>query len=251
MPTLSEQVIMTASNRLGTVDYSRFQSLRGQYYSWVTYPQAGANTISFFGNVVGQSGITLADTNMPKAGSFGQVYFLVKTISLAVKIWNDDLDGFTRANQASLDTRAAASDYLAGFVQAGVLTFNIGARPFLVAPKPFLYLPTPGTDPDHFPSFGQQLSAAPTPAAGAASVSGLPRVTQTLERENVFRFDPSLLIEPEQQFDISLSYPTGLVPVIATAVTNLAGPGGVAAGTNTNPFKVGVILDGVVLRPMQ
>ena len=135
MPSLSEQVINAASNKFGTIDYTNWQSIRGQYYSWVTYPQAGASTISFFGNVVGQSGITLADTNMPKAGSFGQVYFLVKTVSLGIKIWNDDLNTFTLANQATLDTRATASDWLAGFAQCGVLTWNIGARPFLQVPK--------------------------------------------------------------------------------------------------------------------
>ena len=265
MKTLSDQVIFSTSQKFGTVDYSRWQSVRGSYYSWVTYPQAGASTISFFGNVVGQAGITLADTNMPKAGSFGQVYFLCKTISLGVKIWNDDVNGFTLANQPTLDTRAAASDWLAGFIQAGVLNWNIGSRSFLTLPKPFLYAPIPGTDPDHFGVNGPQFSASTAAVAGFAtnpsinalaanrsqSVLGIPRVTQTLDRDNVYRLDPQIMVEPEQQFDVTLSYPSGVIPVIATAVTNLAGPGGAAAGTNTNPFKVGVILDGVILRPVQ
>jgi hypothetical protein len=265
MNTLSEQVINAASNRFGTIDYSRWQSVRGEFYSWVTYPQAGASTISFFGNVVGQAGITLADTNMPKAGSFGQVYFLCKTVSMGIKIWNDDVGGFTLANQATLDRRAAASDWLAGFVQAGFLRWNIGARPFLELPKPFQYAPNPGTDPDLIGVNGPQLSASTAVSAGfavnpsssataanrSASVLGIPRVTQIRDRKNVFRLDPQILVEPEQQFDVTLSYPSGVIPVIAQEVTNLAGPGGVSAGTNTNPFKVGVILSGVILRPVQ
>jgi hypothetical protein len=265
MDNISEMVINAATGKFGTVDYTRWQAIRGQYYSWVTYPYNGQSSISFFGNVAGQSGITLADTNMPKAGSFGQIYFLVKTVSLGIKIWNDDVGGFTLANQATLDTRATASDWLSGFVQAGVLNWNIGSRSFLQLPKPFMYAPIPGTDPDHFSVGGLQSRASTAVNTGFATipsynataanrtthVQGIPRVTQTLERSNVYRTDPNILIEPEQQFDVTLSYPSGVIGVIAQNVVNLAGPGGVAAGTNTNPFKVGVLFDGVVLRPVQ
>jgi hypothetical protein len=53
--------------------------------------------------------------------------------------------------------------------------------------------------------------------------------------------DPNILIEAEQQFNVKLSYPSGLLPVISTGVAN----------DSTNPLKVGVILDGLLLRPVQ
>ena len=69
----------------------------------------------------------------------------------------------------------------------------------------------------------------------------MPWVTQTKMRYNVYFVDPNILIEAEQQFNVKLSYPSGLVPVIANAVAN----------DSTNPLKVGVILDGLLLRPVQ
>jgi hypothetical protein len=151
------------------------------------------------------------------------------------------VDGFTRANQASLDTRALASDYIGGFVQAGVLNFSVGARPFATIIKPFQYAPPPGSPMDLANTYVNQISAAPVPAAGAAQVVGVPWVTQTKMRSNVYFTDPNILIEAEQQFNVKLNFPSGVVPVLATNVVN----------DSTNPLKVGVILDGLLLRPVQ
>ena len=242
MATQSDTVISAASQRFGVIDYSRWQAIRWQWYSYIQYPSTPTtNVFNFFGNVVGQAGVTLADTNLPKAGSFGQTHFLLKSISTDIKIADNSLDGFTRANQATLDTRALASDFLAGFVQAGVLQLNIGSRPFATVPKPFMYCPPPGNQPDFDNSYANQISAAPIPAAAASAVVGLPNVQQTRCRKNVYFTDPNILIEAEQQFDVQISYPSGILPVLATNVVN----------DSTNPLKIGVILDGVKLQPMQ
>jgi hypothetical protein len=237
----SESIISAASQKFGVIDYSRWQAIRWQWYSYVTYPSAGSTELNFFGQVAGQAGVTLQDTNLPKAGSFGQTHFQLKSISTDIQINANDVDGFTRANQATLDTRALASDFIGGFVQAGVLRFNVGSRPFATIVKPFQYAPPPGSPLDYDNSFVNQISAAPNPAAGAAAVSGVPWVTQTKVRNNVYFVDPNILIEAEQQFNVSLQFPSGAVPVLATNVVN----------DSTNPLKVGVILDGLLLRPVQ
>ena len=237
----SESIISAASQKFGVIDYSRWQAIRWQWYSYVTYPTAGASELNFFGQVAGQAGVTLQDTNLPKAGSFGQTHFQLKSISTDIQINNNDVDGFTRANQATIDTRALASDFLGGFVQAGVLRFNVGARPFATIVKPFQYAPPPGSPLDYDNTYVNQISAAPVPAAGAADVVGVPWVTQTKLRNNVYFVDPNILIEAEQQFNVSLQFPSGAVPVLATNVVN----------DTTNPLKVGVILDGLLLRPVQ
>lgn len=242
MATQSDTIISAASQRFGVIDYSRWQAIRWQWYSYITYPLTPTtNVFNFFGNVVGQGSTTLADTNLPKAGSFGQTHFLLKTISTDIKLNNRDVDGFTRANIATIDTRALSSDYLAGFVQAGVLQLNIGARPFATVPKPFQYLPPPGNQVDFDNSYANQISAAPVPAVAAEAVVGLPNVKQTKFRKNVYVTDPNILIEAEQQFDVQISFPSGILPLLATNVVN----------DTTNPLKIGVILDGVLLRPMQ
>ncbi len=235
----SESIISAASQRFGVIDYSRWQAIRWQWYSYVTYPEAGTGELNFFGQVAGQAGLTLQDTNLPKAGSFGQTHFQLKSISTDIQIAVNDEDGFTRANQATLDTRALASDYLAGFVQAGVLNFSVGARPFATIPKPFQYAPPPGSPLDLSNSYVNQISAAPNP--GGVGVVGLPWVTQTKMRSNVYFVDPNILIEAEQQFNVKVSFPSGNVPILATNVVD----------DTTNPVKIGVILDGLLLRPVQ
>jgi hypothetical protein len=237
----SESIISAASQKFGVIDYTRWQAIRWQWYSYLTYPTAGVGELNFFGQVAGQAGVTLQDTNLPKAGSFGQTHFQLKSISTDIQIAVNDEDGFTRANQATLDTRALASDYLLGFIQAGVLQFSVGARPFATIPKPFQYAPPPGSTLDLANSYANQISAAPNPAAAATNVTGLPWITQTKMRSNVYFVDPNILIEAEQQFSVKLSYPSGSVPVLASAVAN----------DSTNPLKVGVIFDGLLLRPVQ
>jgi hypothetical protein len=237
----SESIISAASQRFGVIDYSRWQAIRWQWYSYVTYPEVGTGELNFFGQVAGQAGVTLQDTNLPKAGSFGQTHFQLKSISTDIQIGNNNVDDFTRANIATLDTRALASDYLLGFVQAGVLNFSVGARPFATIPKPFQYAPPPGSPLDLDNTYVNQISAAPVPAAGASQVVGVPWVTQTKMRSNVYFVDPNILIEAEQQFNVKISFPSGNVPILATNVVD----------DTTNPVKIGVILDGLLLRPVQ
>jgi hypothetical protein len=240
----SESIISAASQKFGVIDYTRWQAIRWQWYSYVTYPAAGATELNFFGQVAGQAGVTLQDTNLPKAGSFGQTHFQLKSISTDIQINDNDVDGFTRANIADIDTRATASDYLGGFVQAGVLNFSVGARPFATIIKPFQYAPPPGSPLDLDNSYVNQIGAVPTATAGNNQVVGVPWVTQTKMRSNVYFVDPNILIEAEQQFNVTISYPSGAVPVLATNVINIG-------GANANPYKIGIILDGLLLRPVQ
>jgi hypothetical protein len=251
----SESIISAASQKFGVIDYSRWQAIRWQWYSYVTFPEAGTTELNFFGQVAGQTGVTLQDTNLPKAGSFGQTHFQLKSISTDIQLNNNDVDGFTRANQATLDTYALASDLIGGFVQAGVLQFSVGARPFATIPKPFQYAPPPGSPFDYDNSYANQFLASTAVNAGfatnpsatavaanrSANVVGVPWVTQTKVRNNVYFVDPNILIEAEQQFTVKISYPSGAVPVLATNIVD----------DTTNPLKIGVILDGLLLRPVQ
>ena len=243
----SESIISAASQKFGVIDYSRWQAIRWQWYSYVTYPTAGVGELNFFGQVAGQTGVTLQDTNLPKAGSFGQTHFQLKSISTDIQLGNNNVDGFTLANQVAntanpalpFDNFALASDFLNGFVQAGVLEFSVGARPFATIPKPFMYAPPPGSPNDYDNSYANQITAVPT--TGTSQVVGLPWITQTKMRNNVYFVDPNILIEAEQQFTVKINYPSGAIPVIANSVVN----------DSTNPLKIGVIFDGLLLRPVQ
>ena len=55
----SESIISAASQKFGVIDYSRWQAIRWQWYSYVTYPTAGVGELNFFGQVAGQAGVGL------------------------------------------------------------------------------------------------------------------------------------------------------------------------------------------------
>lgn len=234
MATQSQTIISAAAARFGTIDYSQWQAIRWQWYSFIQYPTAGASELIFFGNVLGQSGVTLADTNLPKAGSFGQQHFLLKSISTMIRLPSNDLDSMT---VAAPDANTLASDFLNGFVQAGVLDLSIGSRPFAVIPKPFQYCPSAAAEAQIANSYVNRITAVP---AGNDLVTPAV-VTQTKRRANVYRTDPNILIEAEQQFECKIKFPSGAVPIIGTGVAT--------AGSTALTLKVGVVFDGVLLRP--
>ena len=246
MNTQSELIINAASARFGTVDYTRWQALRWQWYSFINYPLAGQSEFVFFGSALGASGVTLADTNLPKAGSFGQTQFLLKSISTAVRLPSSDLSIWNAANIAAngSDTLTLASDFINGFATAGVLNLTVGARPFATIPKPFMYAPPPGSEPNMETAYINEPSAAPLVVA--STVDTMPAVTQIRSRRNLYISYPPLLIEAEQQFGCSITFPSGLVPLIGQCMA----AGSVPVGVNTSKLKIGVILDGTLLRPM-
>jgi len=235
MKTSSQDLLSQIQQRFGSADYSDWQYLRKRFYSYVNYPTAGASTFSFFGFAQGSAaGTTPEYTNMPKAGSFGQQHFWIRSISCVVKFDVVDITDWTGA-----DATAVFSDYWLGFVQAGYLQFNINARPWLQLPVPFLYLPPfDGREVVQSNGIAALTLTEGTPNVLNAYVTAPPWATQTTEKDGIYTFDPPPLIEAEQGFDISINFPSGLVPQISTTTA----PSGI---------RIGVILDGVLYRPLQ
>lgn len=220
----------------GSANYRSWQYLRQLFWDYQNYPEAGQSVFNFFGRAPGGT-VTLQDTNMPKASSFGQQHFLVKAIRtrLFIKTWDLQLwDG--------LDATTLASDYLMGFLHAGVLKWDINARNYLTLPKPFLYAPPGGGEEQHRNRGIDALTLSEgTPNTLLTFTSAPPYATQTNQEDGVFLVDPNVLIEAEQNFAVSIEFPSGLVPVIGTGITD----------DTSNPLKIGVELDGILFRPVQ
>lgn len=215
-----------AQARYGTVDYSKWQATRQPFWSSVSYPAAGSPKLTFFGNAVGQQNLQL--TNLPKAGSFGQQHFLLKAIRFQVYLQNVN---FTwGATTADADTIWA--DFVAGFVQAGVFEFNIGAKQYLQMAKPFLTMPM-GT--------GRLETAGAGFTAAAPASTAAPWATVADGLICQYICDPQIFIAAEQQFEAALSFPSGTIPIIATNIFN----------AGTNPLYVQCYLDGILYRPLQ
>jgi len=212
--------------RFGTVDYSAWQTIRQPYWSNVLYPAAGSNRITFFGNAIGQQNMQL--TNMPKAGSFGQQHYLLK--SLRFTFYIAAINFTWGATDADADTFAA--DLMTGFFQGGVLEMNIGAKQYIQMNKPFLTMPQ---------GMGRLETYGAGFTAGAPASTSAPWVTPLPGSICSYVVDPQIFIAAEQQFEMAISYPSGLIPIIATNVFN----------AGTNPLYVQCMMDGIVYRPVQ
>ena len=234
--TSSEKFLAYMQARYGSANFSKWQQIRKQFYSYSLYPNAGATAINFFG--YGLSGSTTQGpqfTNMPKAGSFGQVHFLIKQIRCKIMLLSSTFQPLT----AATDATNPIADWLHGFVQAGVLELSIGDKKYLELPRPFLYAP---------PADGRLRTEAQnltftltegTPNTQLTTIAGIPHVESSSRSHSGYLVDPNILVEAEQSFDCRISYPSGLVPIIGTTPFD---------GTN---LAVGVSFDGVLFRPVQ
>ncbi len=228
--TNSEQFLRYMQATYGSANFSQWQSLRKQFYSAINYPAGGSNQFNFFGfSVSGTAGQNQQYTNMPKAGSFGQNHFLLKSIQ-TYYYFSTAIDTFTTT---ALDTGNAAADFLHGFVKAGMMEFNIGGKMYAQIPRPFLYTPPADGEVTEVAAVSQTFAGTGTADSSLVSFADLNR-----NRNNRYLVDPNILIEAEQAFDLEINYPSGSVPIIAT-------------GKYGTSLYIGVILDGILFRPTQ
>lgn len=219
----SNRIVQQLQANYGTMQPGQLQALRSQFWSYITYPLAGANQLNFFGQAVGNAGATLEDTNLPVQGSFGTSSFLIKAIYCSFKIGS-----FATTPYDGLDANTFATEILGGLFTAGVLELTINAKTYLQITKPFFQAP---------PADGRQVEYF----AGAASVtsSNEPVVYLPARKNNIWKTD-DIFIATQQNFACSISYPNGAIPVRATGI--------ITAGV---PLRVGIVLDGIEFRPVQ
>ena len=230
--TDSEQFLAYMQATYGSANFSKWQSLRKQFYSYLPYPLAGVSQMNFFGIAVGNAGTNRQLTNMPKAGSFGQNHFLMKQINCSYFIADSNLTAW-----AGTDVSTLYSEFVNGIFQAGEFEMAIGARTEVQMPVPFLYMP---------PSDGRSqvfsrglVSAVVAPPAITSEISAAPYADLN-RRQGGYMVDPNILIEAEQNFEVTLNYPSGQLPILATGVV-----------TGGNQLYVGIELDGLIFRPQQ
>jgi len=230
MITRSQQIESQIAKTYGTMAKGKLQSQRKQFYSYVPYPLAGTSQLNFFGQAIGNNGVTVEQTNMPVQGSFGTSSFIVKGISLKYKILNQNLTPFV-----GTDATTFSSEILGGLFGAGVADLTINAKSYLQITKPFHQMP-PGDGRIRSYVAGQH----------SAIVDVEPDVTLSARSENKYICDPEIFIAAQQNFSFTISYPSGAVAVLASGIINSA------AGTpGSNTLYVGVVLDGIELRPVQ
>lgn len=223
--TSDSEFVQSLQAKYGSIDAGRVQTRRRQYYSFVSYPLAGSVRLQFFAQSVGQLNRQL--TNIQQAGTLDNP-FLVKAIR--TKWFIQD----TEVEEGGLnDSTSLYSDFVQGLFNSGVLNLKIGSKDWLNLPSPFLYAPPAYGSPKLYTN-----NVGAVQATGTAGV--IPHADLQSSREAAFLMSPSVLINQDQNFQLTIEYPYGVIPVIATGVV-----------TVNNPLYVGVELDGIEVRPVQ
>lgn len=228
--TSDSDALQALQAQYGSVDASQVQSRRRQYYSYVLYPLAGSSVFNFFSTPVGQSNRQL--TNIQQGGNLDNP-FLVKAIRTSYFIGST-----AQSAWAGTDVSTLYTDLVNGLFQVGFLKFIIGSKEWLYLPSPFLYAP---------PAYGRPVFKTAgfttfTQATGV-NITAPPFAELNEERNASYLLQPSPLINENQNFRMTIEYPSGAVPVLATGV--------VANSTPSNSLYIGIHLDGIEIRPVQ
>jgi len=214
--TTANDVLAGLQSQFGAVRYNQQQMLRYPYYYNAAYPAAGANVVQFFGTSLGQSSAQI--TNIEQAGGFGNVSFLLSAVSFDFWVYNPATTG--QPQTYTDDTTSIYSDIVHGFTQGGYFEFTVGNLKWIQTLLPFMFAP---------PANGR-LRCEVNQGAFAFSQAGLSPFAVTgsqnilayadLERRACRKMNlvNPIFIAPQQNFIAQVSYPSGAIPIIATAV---------------------------------
>lgn len=214
--TTSDSVLAALQNQFGAVRYNQQQSLRYPYYSNVAYPAAGASQLQFFGTSLGQS--TPAITNIEQPGTFGNLSFLLQSISFDYWVAAPATTG--QPQTYTTDATAIYSDLVHGFAQAGVFSLTIGNLNWINLPLPFMFAPPANGRLRREISQGALAftQAGLTPFAVTAAGTNLCYADLERRAHRRLNLKNPIFIAPQQNFTAQIDYPFGLVPIIATTV---------------------------------
>lgn len=220
----------------GTADYNSWQYMRRKWYYKQGYATAGVNQLTFFSNPAGVGGLTLDDTNIPQSNGFGNQYVIIKRIEFRffTKTWN-------LASWAGTDVSTLDSDVINGFLWGGVTQLTIGSRLYAQTPMPLLYMP-PGDGPAQVYTRGLDTLTLTegTPNTLLTTRSAAP-YAEPFSYANHYEFDPYIGLIPRENFNLTIDFPSGAIPIIGTTIAN----------DSTNPFKVVATLDTITFRALQ
>jgi hypothetical protein len=209
---------------LGNFNVNRpdlYEAIRQPLYDFTNYAAAGQTQLQFFQTPVGQSGKTLADTNMRAAGQMPQPqFYLIKSIQ--VKFYPGVSPGLFVTTAAVTNF---ANDVYA-FAKSGYLELFIGSKSYLdLGPL------------DLFPAENRMAVtgayAIDIKQATAADAQAEASIDYAATAGKPFFVDPAVLLVPNQNFSVTLNWPTAV-----------SLPSGQIA-------RIGVMFDGYLYRQSQ
>lgn len=235
-----QQILGMLTQKIGSANWTQWQIQRWQWYDYVrlAYTAASTTTLNFF--TIPQGGVdpnsalakTLEDTNMVKASTFGQQYFIIQQVRTHLqaapkKRQNATVQAYTTH---SLDQLVFTQAYK-NAMQRGVMNITIGQKLYFDINQPWRAMP---------PGFG--LTNIVVPFDRTASSTGNAFIQQSNNMDDIYSLTPPQLVEPEQTFQIQISFPD----TNGYNFHNTFDASGQDAYVNA-----GVILDGYLARPVQ
>lgn len=198
-----------------------YEATRQSLYDFQTYSASGQTSLSFFQVPIGQSSKTIADTNMTNAGVLPTPKsFLIQSIEIL--FFPGVLPGTTVTTVA--ETEFTNDVYTVG--KSGSLDLFIGSKSYLTeAPL--------GRFPAKSRLHTDAAYAINTHQATAADAEYQVSLDYACFAGRPYFLDPEILLQPNQNFSVSLNWPS----VVAL-------PSGQAG-------RIGVVLDGILYRESQ
>lgn len=234
IPATALQILQ---RRFGSADWRRWQAQRWQQYDWIRYPAAGTTQLRFFSVVLGQQdptstlAKTLEQTNLTKAASFGQVYYIITQIRTFPFFIPKGRQIAALENDTDLlyTTISNAMSKFVELMRRGVLNISILQKQYFDIERPFVNAP---------PGFGidiQQHAASFLAAYTNSSLWARPNP----DGAATYDVNPPQVVEPENNITVTIDYPT--TSPVFTGLVNSADP----------RIDVGVLFDGYIVRPAQ
>jgi len=234
--TNSQKVLSVLQEKYGTLDPSKLQLQRWQYYDNVRLPIAGTNRLNFFSNALGSvdpvSGLnkTLEEVNTRRSGELDEAFVImaVKTDISILPIARQPA-GVAAVTDAVVESLTPVHAALRNLYYQGVLSVSYGQKNYIQIEQPFQMCP-PGQGPSI-------ISISSNGAAGFPPVSNYTR--PSVDPRSIYQMTPPILVEKGQTFTAAVDFFLANTPVIPQV-------GGANVAVN-----VGLIFDGYVLRPIQ
>jgi hypothetical protein len=206
----------------------QMEVIRQTFYDTLTYAAAGQTVLTFYAVPVGQGAPakTLAETNMNIAGSL-PAPFRFLTQAIEVYFFPGVLPGVGPIADAADGFLNDMWKVMTGWTAAGV--FHPAFLQFFIGSKAYL---NEGVSLMRFPPFGRLdgFAAMTTDlTAGAATFS---RDSYVTAAGRPYIIDPPILVEPTQNFNVTLNWPTAVVPIVTAG-------------------EIAVVLNGVLVRNSQ
>lgn len=186
------------------------EAIRSSLFDTLAYAQAGQTQLQFFQTPKGQSGKTLADTNMTLAGSLASPQsFLIETIELY--FYPSQTPGnLSAANTPIVPTYL--NDVWKFYKPGAWLELFIGSKAYLDE-APLQKFP---------PRCGLSGWGSSSDAASTATTSTMQNYASA--GGPIYELDPPILLVPTQNFNVTLNWPTAVaLSAAGTVVCQMGG----------------------------